>query len=80
MVLEDFNAIKFTNGLNEWQRKYYRQLIIIDQLDTIEGNETGSLITFCLNAKHIIKNVSYFKQLQHIKIDAQTIDYYHYVV
>lgn len=64
-------------GLNEWQRKYYSQLIIIDKLDTTEGNETGSVITFCLDAKHIIKNVSYFKQLEHIKIDAQTIDYYH---
>lgn len=48
-----------------------------DTLETIEGNTTGYLIRFCLNAKHIIKNVSYLKQLQHIKIDAKTIDYYH---
>ena len=65
------------DGLNEWQRKYYSKIIITHKLETIEGNTTGYLIRFCLNAKHIVKNVSYFKQLQHIKIDAKTIDYYH---
>ena len=65
------------DGLNEWQRKYYSKIIITHKLETIEGNTTGYLIRFCLNAKHIVKNVSYLKQLQHIKIDAKTIDYYH---
>ena len=64
-------------GLNEWQRKDYSKIIITHKLETIEGNTTGYLIRFCLNAKHIVKNVSYLKQLQHIKIDAKTIDYYH---
>lgn len=64
-------------GLNEWQRKYYSKIIIIDKLDTTEGNETGSVITFFLNRKHLSVKPSYTDQLMDIVLDAKTIDYYH---
>ena len=63
-------------GLNEWQRKYYSKIIVTHKLETIEGNTTVYLITFCLNLKHADKNTSILKQIREITADAKTIDYY----
>jgi len=60
--------------LNEWQRKYYKQIIVTEHMETADK---GYLITFFLNRKHLSVKPSYTDQLMDIVLDAKTIDYYH---